>query len=82
VLIDQTEGSPLREQFYTKVASKNTAQMKALWARLTFSGAAQPPAVAAGDALVKKAVAADPAAIGYIDSSAVDGTVKVLLTVD
>jgi hypothetical protein len=31
---------------------------------------------------VKKAVAADPAAIGYIDSSAVDGTVKVLLTVD
>jgi hypothetical protein len=29
---------------------------------------------------VKKAVAADPKAIGYIDKSAVDDTVKVILT--
>jgi ABC-type phosphate transport system substrate-binding protein len=82
VLIDQAESSPLREQFYAKVTGKNAAQMKALWARLIFSGAAQPPAAVGNDALVKKTVAADPGAIGYIDSSAVDATVKVLLTVD
>ena len=31
-------------------------------------------------AAVKKAVAADPKAIGYIEKSAVDGSVKVLYT--
>jgi ABC-type phosphate transport system substrate-binding protein len=82
VLIDQPEGSPRRDQFYSKMAGKNPAQMKALWSRLTFSGMAQPPTVMAGDAEVKKAVGADPGAIGYIDSAAVDTTVKVLLTID
>jgi hypothetical protein len=31
---------------------------------------------------VKKAVAADPKTIGYIDKSAVDGSVKVLVTLN
>lgn len=82
VLIDHTEGAAVRERFYSKVAGKNPAQMKALWSRLTFSGAAQPPTALPSDADVKKAVAADPGAIGYINSSAVDATVKVLLNVD
>ena len=33
-------------------------------------------------AAVKKAVAADPKAVGYIDSAAVDASVKVLVTID
>lgn len=82
VLIDQPEGSPARDEFYTKATGKNAAQMKALWSRLTFSGAAQPPKVVAGPAEVKKAVADTPGAIGYIDKGAVDGTVKVLLTLE
>ena len=32
------------------------------------------------DAAVKKAIAADPSAIGYIDKGSVDDSVKVLLT--
>ena len=82
VLVDQAEGSPARDNFYAKVTGKNAAQMKALWSRLTFSGAAQPPKVASGDAEVKKAVAETPGAIGYIDKSAVDASVKVVLTLD
>ena len=82
VLIDQPEGSPARDEFYTKATGKNAAQMKALWSRLTFSGAAQPPKVVAGPAEVKKAVADTPGAIGYIDKGAVDGTVKVLFTLE
>jgi hypothetical protein len=35
-----------------------------------------PPHELANDAAVVKAVAADPAAMGYIDSSALDGSVK------
>jgi len=82
VLIDQPEGSPARDEFYTKAAGKNAAQMKSLWSRLTFSGAAQPPKVVAGPAEVKKTVADTPGAIGYIDKGAVDATVKVLLVIE
>ena len=82
VLIDQTEGSPLRDEFYSKTTGKSAAQIKALWSRLTFSGAAQPPKSASGDAEVKKFVSTIPGAIGYIDKSAVDSSVKVVLTID
>ena len=58
------------------------AQVKAVWSRLVFSGKAQPPKEHADAAAVKKAVAADPKAIGYIDKAALDGTVKAALTLN
>ncbi len=79
---DQAEGSAVREQFYTKVAGKQAAQVKAAWSRLVFSGKATPPKELGSSAEVKKFVAANPDAIGYIEKSAVDGSVKVVLTVD
>lgn len=79
---DQAEGSAVREQFYTKVAGKQSAQVKAAWSRLVFSGKATPPKELGSSADVKKFVAANPDAIGYIEKSAVDGSVKVVLTVD
>jgi len=78
--IDQAEGSPIRAEFYRKVADKDAAQVKALWSKLVFTGKGTPPKEYTGNAEVKKAVAADPKAIGYIDKSAVDDTVKVILT--
>ena len=82
VMVDQPEGSPIYEQFYGKVAGKTPAQVKAAWSRLTFSGKATPPKALASSAEVKKFVAANPDAIGYIEKSAVDGTVKAVLSVD
>jgi len=79
---DLPESSPVREQFYTKVAGKTSAQVKATWARLTFSGKATPPKELGSAADVKKFVASNPDAIGYIEKSAVDGTVKAVLSVD
>lgn len=79
---DQAEGSAVREQFYTKVAGKQAAQVKAAWSRLVFSGKATPPKELSSSAEVKKFVAANPDAIGYIEKSAVDGSVKAVLTVD
>ncbi|MES2258168.1 MAG: hypothetical protein V4724_06595 [Pseudomonadota bacterium] len=78
--IDQAEGSPIRAEFYHKVAEKDPAQVKALWSKLVFTGKATPPKEYKTSAEVKKAVAEDPKAIGYIDKSAVDDTVKVILT--
>lgn len=80
--VDQSESSAIRADFYTKVTGRDLAQVKAAWSRIAFSGKGQPPKDVGDAAGVKKAVAADPKAIGYIDASAVDGSVKVLLTVD
>lgn len=82
VLLEQADGSPVREQFYAKAIGKTPAQVKAAWTRLVFSGKAQMPKEAGSSADVKKAVAANPDAVGYIEKSAVDGTVKVLFTID
>ena len=78
--IDQPENAPVRAEFYKKVADKEPSQAKALWSKLVFTGKATLPREVASSADVKKAVAADPKAIGYIEKSAVDGTVKVVLT--
>jgi ABC-type phosphate transport system substrate-binding protein len=79
--VDQKEGSALRDEFYAKVADKNPGQVKAFWAKQMFSGKGQPPKELASSAEVKKAVAADPNAIGYIEKGALDGTVKSVLAV-
>jgi ABC-type phosphate transport system substrate-binding protein len=78
--IDQTDGSAIRGEFYKKVADKDAAQAKALWSKLVFTGKASPPKEVASSADVKKAIAANPKAIGYIEKSAVDASVKVVLT--
>jgi ABC-type phosphate transport system substrate-binding protein len=79
--LDHKEGSPQRDEFYAKVADKNPGQVKAYWAKLMFSGKAQPPRELASSAEVKRAVAADASAIGYIEKSALDGSVKSVLVV-
>jgi ABC-type phosphate transport system substrate-binding protein len=80
VPIDQAEGSPARDEFYASYAGKSAAQVKAHWSKIIFTGRGQPPAEAANSAEVKKRIAANPNAIGYIEQSSVDGSVKVLLT--
>lgn len=79
VPVDLQEGSSERDEFYTSVAGKSAAQMKAYWSKIIFSGKGQPPEEVADSASVKKLVAGNPNAIGYIDKAAVDGTVKAVL---
>ena len=76
--IDQPEDAPVRAEFYKKVTDKEASQAKALWSKLVFTGKATMPKEVADSAAVKAAVAANPKAIGYIDKSAVDGSVKVV----
>ena len=77
-LYDLPDSNPARERFYQAVAGKSASQVKAVWSRLVFSGRALPPHELASDAAVVKAVAADPAAVGYVDDSALDGSVKAV----
>jgi hypothetical protein len=80
--VDLPEGNAARDQFYTKAAGRTSSQVKATWARLAFSGKATPPKEMATAADVKRFVAANVDAIGYIDKGAVDGSVKVVLSLD
>ena len=80
--VDQAEGAAVRNDFYKKATGRDPSQVKAVWSRLAFSGKAQPPKEYADAAAVKKAVAADPKAVGYIDKAALDGSVKAALTIN
>ena len=76
--IDQPEDSPARDKFYTQVTGKSPAQVKAYWSKIIFTGRGQPPVQASNGTEVKKMIAQNPAAIGYIDSALVDDSVRVV----
>ncbi|MGS0740345.1 phosphate ABC transporter substrate-binding protein [Glaciimonas sp. GG7] len=76
---DQVEGSIAREEFYAKLTGKTAPQLKAYWSKLIFTGRGQPPKDFANSSEVKKHVVANPNAIGYIEKSMVDSSVKVML---
>jgi ABC-type phosphate transport system substrate-binding protein len=76
---DLSEDNLLRDDFDSSIVGKSEASLKTLWAQNVFSGKATPPKVVGNDAEVKKAVASNKGAIGYILSSSVDDTVKVVL---
>ena len=75
---DLAEGSPTREEFYTKIVGKSSAQMKAHWSKIIFTGRGQPPREVANSDEAKKLVQSNPQMICYIDSTAVDRSVNVL----
>ena len=77
--IDQPEGGDIRDEFYSKVTHKNSSQLTAYWAKIIFTGEGRPPKLITGDLAVRKAIANNPNAIGYIDKSAVNRSVKVVL---
>jgi ABC-type phosphate transport system substrate-binding protein len=78
VALDLPVGSPLRNDFYTAVAAKSPAMMKAYWTKMVFTGRGQPPRELASSAAVRRMVAENPAMIGYIDRAALDASVKVV----
>jgi len=76
---DQREGSDIRNEFYAKVVHKNPSQVSAYWAKIIFTGDGRPPETLDGDAEVRRTVARNPNAIGYIDKKSVNKTVRVIL---
>ncbi|MGA9665428.1 MAG: phosphate ABC transporter substrate-binding protein [Gallionella sp.] len=77
--IDQPEGSAIRDEFYSKVVRKDSSQLAAYWAKMIFTGVGRPPVELDGNLAVRKAVAGNPNAIGYIDRKAANKSVRVIL---
>jgi ABC-type phosphate transport system substrate-binding protein len=80
--VDLPESAAARADFYKKVAGKDSAQVKALWARLVFTGRMQPPREVSSSSDALKYVAGNDKAIAYIEKSAVDSSVKAVLSVN
>lgn len=75
--IDQS--SALRAEFYQKLTDRPIEQINAFWARIMFTGQASPPLQLPDDAAVLKTVRENEGAIGYVEKSHLDKTVRVLL---
>lgn len=78
VPIDQVEGARARDEFYAKIAGKTAAQLKAYWSKIIFTGRGEPPMTVSDGNEMKKRLSENPAAIGYLDKSLVDDSVKVV----
>lgn len=74
--IDRMDDPSLRGAFYAQVAGKSLGQVKSIWSKLIFTGRATPPVEVTGVSAVRKAVANNVNAIGYLDASDVDGSVR------
>jgi ABC-type phosphate transport system substrate-binding protein len=79
VPIDQIEGNAMRDEFYTKVVHKSATQLSAYWAKVIFTGDGRPPVELESNVAVRRAVAKDKNAIGYIDKRYVNRSVRVIL---
>lgn len=68
---------PSKDQFAQAVLKKTAQQVDKYWARMIFTGKANPPReIRPAD--VKAVVASTPGAISYIDKSQLDGSVRVI----
>jgi ABC-type phosphate transport system substrate-binding protein len=79
VPVDQSEDSAAHRRFYEAYANMSAAQVKARWSKIIFTGRGRPPLELANGFEVKKFLSEHPNAIGYIDETLVDDSVKVLL---
>jgi hypothetical protein len=78
VPIDQSEGTAVRNEFYTNFAGKSAAQIKVYWSKIIFTGRGQPPKAVSNGIEVKKHLAGNPAAIGYLEANLVDDSLRVV----
>jgi len=75
---DQPKDTQSRTFFYDEIIGKSEAKLKIYWSRLIFTGKGTPPRIIGIDRVIKKWVANQPQAIGYIMRSEADNTVKIL----
>jgi ABC-type phosphate transport system substrate-binding protein len=81
VPLNQDPGGAMRERFSSRVLGAASADFASYWNEQYFQGVF-PPATLSSTAAVKRYVAADANAIGYIEADGVDGSVRVVLRLE
>lgn len=80
--LDHPPDSDIRSQFYRQLVNKSVAEVNAYWARLLFTGRASPPQVIHSSADMLRAIQENRNAIGYLDRSEVDDSVKIIANIE
>jgi len=80
-VVDQAE-TEVGKKFYANVIGKSVNEARKQWTKLLLSGQASAPLKCLSDKAVKKVVASNPKAIGYISTRALDETVKEILRIE
>lgn len=81
VPLNQDSGGAMRERFSRRVLGAASADFSSYWNEQYFHGVF-PPVALSSTAAVKRYVAADANAIGYIEADDVDGSVRVVLRLE
>ncbi len=76
--IDQKIDTKVYEDFSRVILRRQPQQVRAYWAQRLFTGKGTPPRGGLKSSEVKKLVASNPSFIGYIDSSQLDDSVRVV----
>jgi ABC-type phosphate transport system substrate-binding protein len=76
--LDQAEDSAARAQFASAVVGRSVPALRGIWSQNIFAGKGLPPKVASPDSEMKRLVAQNRHAIGYVLSSQVDDSVRVV----
>ncbi|MEE2023441.1 MULTISPECIES: type 2 periplasmic-binding domain-containing protein [Alkalimonas] len=82
VPINLAEGMLARESFDQRALSRSSAQLKAYWSKLVFTGKGTPPQEVDSHEEVLKLVATNPSIIGYVPASAADERVRIAIQLD
>ena len=78
VPLNLASGMALRAQFSQRVLRQTEARLADYWNRRYFDGL-MPPATLASTEAVRRYVASDPRAIGYVPAAEIDRSVRVIL---
>lgn len=77
--VAQNSSQSIRIVFDEDILGKSPSRAKAYWSRLVFTAAGMPPPELDTNAAVVKWVSENPKAIGYVEDSTVDSSVKALI---
>lgn len=80
--VNLAENVALRAEFDQKGVGRSSAQLKAHWSKLVFTGKGTPPTELNSEQEVLNFVANNPQAIGYVSAANVTDAVKVVHTIN
>lgn len=80
VAFELPSGNSMRDEFNELITERSDAWLQSFWSRQVLTGKGQPPTEVSSVSGMKSVVSSTLGAIGYLDSTLVDDSVKVALT--
>ncbi|MCK6411804.1 MAG: hypothetical protein L6Q55_05180 [Azonexus sp.] len=76
--LDLPVASPEHAAFYEALLNKTSAEIRAYWARLVFTGRVAPPRTVDNSERLQEQLLANPRALGYLERTKLDRRLRVV----